>query len=102
MNSANVPSSELNRAISDARAILAASGVSKSDAQAIANDLRAIASEAQKNIRGAGKGNQTATTSRTRARADLETRIRLPAACLSLGLGAEPISGEFHLKQPLT
>jgi len=44
---------EVNQAITDLRSILAASGISKSDAQTIVNDLKAIAAEAQKNAQEA-------------------------------------------------
>ena len=48
MNSANIPASEVNAAIADAKVILTASGISKNDVQTIANDLKAIANEAKK------------------------------------------------------
>lgn len=54
MNSANIPASEVNRAIADAQVILAASGVTKQDVQTIANDMKAIVAEFQKNHPGAG------------------------------------------------
>lgn len=54
MNSANIPASEVNQAIADAQVILAASGVTKQDVQTIANDMKAIVAEFQKNHPSAG------------------------------------------------
>ena len=61
MNSANIPASEVNQAVADAQVILAASGVTKQDAQAIANDMKAIVAEFQKNHPSAGT-NASGTT----------------------------------------
>ena len=49
MNSANIPASEVNQAVADAQVLLAASGVDKQDVQTIANDMKAIVAEFQKN-----------------------------------------------------
>lgn len=54
MNSASIPAAEVNQAIADAQVILAASGVTKQDAQTIANDMKAIVAEFQKNNPNAG------------------------------------------------
>lgn len=54
MNSANIPVEEVNQAVADAQAILIASGVSKSDMQTIAVDLKAIATEAKNNAPNSG------------------------------------------------
>ncbi len=43
------PASEVEAAINDAQQILVASGVTKEEAQMVANDLKAIAAEVQKN-----------------------------------------------------
>ena len=49
MNSANISTEEVNKAIADAQAILIASGISKEDVQTVVNDMKAIVAEAQKN-----------------------------------------------------
>lgn len=54
MNSANISTAEVSQAIADAQVILSASGVTKQDAQTIANDMKAIVAEAQKNHPGSG------------------------------------------------
>ena len=48
--SANIPASEVQATVIDAQAILTASGVTKEDAVAIANDLKAIATELKNNV----------------------------------------------------
>ncbi len=54
MNSANIPAEEVNQAITDAQAILTASGVTKADVQTIVSDLKAIGTEAKNNAPNGG------------------------------------------------
>lgn len=67
MNSANISTEQVNKAISDAQTILTASGISKADVQTIANDMKAIVSEAQKNVQKA-KGQMQEKASGAKAR----------------------------------
>jgi len=48
--SASLPASEVNAAITSAKAILTASGITKNDVQTIGNDLKTIADELQNNV----------------------------------------------------
>jgi len=49
LNSANIPASEVQAALTDAQAILQASGLNQADAQKIVADLKAIAAEGKAN-----------------------------------------------------
>jgi hypothetical protein len=65
LKSANIPQSEVEALAASAQAVLIASGVSKADAQTVANDLRAISAELKAKAAAVRSKTSDAKTSRS-------------------------------------